>query len=127
MLIGYHSYINPRDYCFKKDYFDAVNGYNTDMNLYEDLDFMIRLSRKLPFYCTDMIGTAYRVLSSGLSSKPVEEHNKVKKMLFKKYTCELPTIIKIVCACLRELNCLYDEVKWNIKVFLGKILRRKFK
>lgn len=60
----------PRDYLIKTDILRSVGAYNTNMNLYEDYDLLLRISKKgTPFYCSYSYGTLYRESEGGLSKQ----------------------------------------------------------
>jgi len=64
----------PRDYCVKKSILEEVGGYSYPINFYEDLDLLLRLSKKVKFYYTFGYGTAYRMTPAGLSARSKEKH-----------------------------------------------------
>ena len=57
-----------RDYCLRKEYIQSVGGYHENESYYEDYDLFLRLVAKYPLYYTGCDGTAYRFISSGLST-----------------------------------------------------------
>lgn len=60
---------NPRDFIVKKSIVMEVGAYCYPKDFYEDLDFAIRLAKRVPYYCTCDYGTAYRQVPVGLSNK----------------------------------------------------------
>lgn len=63
----------PRDYCVSRDIMQMVGGYSYPKNYYEDYDLLVRLSEKIPFFCTGKNGTAYRFTPAGLSKRPKKD------------------------------------------------------
>jgi hypothetical protein len=57
---------------------------HTHLNLYEDWDLKIRLSRIAPFYFTGIDGIAYRRKGSGLSYASPGEHIDVIRKIYGK-------------------------------------------
>ncbi len=98
-----------RDYCFKKSIFFEVGKYNENMNFYEDLDLLLRLSQKYKFICTNEYGTAYRQVTGGLSFGDTKKHDTAHINVRKKYLNKLSFTKK-----------LYVIMYWNLK----KIYRR---
>lgn len=62
---------NPRDFIVKKSIVEEVGAYCYPKDFYEDLDFAIRLARRVPYYCTCDYGSAYRYVPVGLSNKDI--------------------------------------------------------
>lgn len=89
-LIGRNKIGLARDYCVSKKKFFEAGAYEEGNSFYEDLDLLIRLAKSNNFYCTNDFGTAYRQLTSGLSSKPREEHISCQDGIRNKYIQELP-------------------------------------
>ncbi len=82
LLCTYNTTIIPRDFCIKKDIVKALGGYREDMNLYEDYELTLRIARNYDFYDTNEAGTAYRIKSSGLSSRTQKECDQVFMRIF---------------------------------------------
>lgn len=81
-------YLNTpmRDYCIKKDILIDVGGYDFDIDLYEDLDLLLKALNKVRAYCTFETGTAYRNTNGGLSKKSWDEHKRaIDKALSNSY------------------------------------------
>ena len=87
----------PRDYCMKKDIYFEAKGYDLDMDLYEDLDLLIRLSQKYNFYTSKNEGTAYRQHNLGLSKRDNKSHRQVINQIQKKYKHSLVWYKRIYC------------------------------
>lgn len=79
LIYDVHPLAIPRDYCIDTMVLREIGGYNKQMNLYEDLELLVRISGKCSAICTFEYGTAYRLNTGGLSS--VSE----KKMLRTKW------------------------------------------
>ena len=81
----------PRDFTMRRaDYFRA-GGYNPDLDLYEDWDLKLRLSRFCDFRYTGVDGVAYRQNPHGLS-----------RAAFTKHTAAMRRIILVSTHCLPE-------------------------
>lgn len=106
----------PRDFCYLKKIYAEVDGYNFNMNLYEDLDLLIRLAAKYKFYSTKKDGTAYRITNNGLSNKPLIEHINAKKYIFQNNKTLLRKDQQIVCIIFRYLI----NIRRKIKIYLAK-------
>lgn len=97
-----------RDYIFPKSILTETGFYDKDKNLFEDFDFLIRLSKRLQFVCTFQFGTAYRQKKDGLSHRPIEEVKSVKKAIIDYYLS----------------GC---SIKENIEIFFYKLLNPFFR
>ena len=98
-----------RDCCFPREAVIEAGLYDEQSSLYEDYDLLIRLAKKIPFYCTFEYGTAYRQKNFGLSQRPVEECIKVKNSIIEKYFSELTTV-----------HLLRVKMYRNIRKFMSK-------
>lgn len=78
-----------RDCCFPKAVAEDTGLYNEQLSLYEDYDLLIRIAKRVPFYCTFEYGTAYRQKNFGLSQRPTEECENAKNSIIEKYYSEL--------------------------------------
>jgi glycosyltransferase involved in cell wall biosynthesis len=76
----------PRDFTFPRSAYFAAGGYDARLNLYEDWDLKLRLSRLCDFRYTGATGVAYRMNPSGLSRAPVLEHFKTMCHVARKNT-----------------------------------------
>lgn len=85
----------PRDYCMKKQWFIEVGQYEYGNSLYEDLEFLFRLSVKVDFLCTEKLGSVYRITNQGLSSVSREKHKEALNKMRKKFLVELSTYDKM--------------------------------
>lgn len=84
LFTGFKQQFFPRDYCFSREMYMKSGGYDFDMNLYEDVDLLIRLSKSYKFYSTKKEGIAHRINTNGLSSRKPIEHITAKKNVYKK-------------------------------------------
>lgn len=75
-----------RDCVYSRTAAIEIGLYDEKLSLYEDYDFLIKLSKKLQFYCTFEYGTAYRQKSYGLSHRSKEELLTAKNGIIKNYT-----------------------------------------
>ncbi|EKO3611305.1 glycosyltransferase family 2 protein [Vibrio metschnikovii] len=87
--ILYMSIPIPRDMLFTKQQFLSVNGFDENLNLYEDWDFKLKLAKKYKFYFSGSPGVKYRRHKSGLSSVDFEKHERVMKDIFLKHSDRL--------------------------------------
>lgn len=71
-----------RDYCISTQMLRNVGGYNTQRNLFEDWELLLKLSRQVEFYCTFEYGTAYRCSINGLSKRPIAYLKEKKNEIF---------------------------------------------
>lgn len=82
----------PRDICVKKDVILELGGYNEQMNLYEDYELDLRIARKIRFFNTGEIGTAYRIKSGGLSSVAKKKCDQIYRKIYLTYRKEIKGI-----------------------------------
>lgn len=75
----------PRDYCIKRELVLRAGAYSFYKDFYEDLDLLMRLSQKVPFYWSHGYGVAYRQTSGGLSKRRRDEHRKTVKEIVDVY------------------------------------------
>lgn len=83
LIFDISSKIVMRDYIAETDTLRSVGGYNTDRNLFEDYELLLKLSKNNKFVFSGGLGTAYRDSQAGLSKRPqsVLEAEK-KKVIF---------------------------------------------
>lgn len=67
LIYGEDTLTIPRDYCIDLSVLREIGGYNGQMNLFEDLELLVRVSVKCCAICTFEYGTAYRLNTGGLS------------------------------------------------------------
>ncbi|MDD3401833.1 MAG: glycosyltransferase family 2 protein [Hespellia sp.] len=79
-----YKYWIPRDYCFPKDAYIEVGGFEKGLSLYEDWDLNLRLYQRCKFCFSGVYGTAYRQETGGLSSINCKKHYEKKKYVFSK-------------------------------------------
>lgn len=85
LIAGYRENTIPRDYCFPSAVLAKTGLYDETSSLFEDLDFLIRVTQVVPTYCTFEYGTGYRIKDFGLSKRPIEVLNKAKTEIFHRY------------------------------------------
>lgn len=78
-----------RDCVYSKKAATDAGLYNEELSLFEDYDFLIKLSQEHQFYCTFEYGTAYRQKSSGLSHRSPEELKSAKDKILNSYIPKL--------------------------------------
>lgn len=108
-----------RDFVFKKKYIIEAGLYNENMNLFEDYDVIIRLSKLLPFYCTFDYGTAYRQKGYGLSHRSEEELFNTKLAITDSYLSSLDEKTRKKIRTQRRLHNYY-RIKNQIRYKLTK-------
>lgn len=86
-----------RDCCYPRQAALNAGLYDESSCLYEDYDFLIKLAKQLPFYCTFAYGTAYRRKPNGLSARPPEECRAAKNAILEKYIAQLPPLRRLYC------------------------------
>ena len=106
----------PRDYCYEKKWFLKTGGYDTSLSLYEDVDYLIKLSEFCDFYCSEEVGTAYRIGQTGLSSASKQKHRAAIRQMKKTYRSLFTNTqwMKIefcgfVRNCINELKCVIKD------------------
>ena len=106
----------PRDYIVKKSVIEEVGAYSFPKNLYEDLDLLFRLSKKVPFYCTLGYGTAYVQTKDGLSKAAALEHTETIQSIVDTYKKDFS-----------EDDCRKSKryiLVWKIERVILRILRK---
>jgi glycosyltransferase involved in cell wall biosynthesis len=85
LLSGAFSRFIIRDYILERRKFFEIGGYQQNLSLFEDYDFLIRLCENSCFVHSGCIGTAYRQISGGLSDKKKEHLLQTKKDICSQY------------------------------------------
>ena len=131
MLTGRFQIVSiARDYCVKRKNLLEVGGYNEDRNLYEDLELIIKLAQKYPFFCTQEWGTAYRSVPDGLSSRKKKTQKRVREEIFHQFTDSMSAGKKVLYHILwqgkKNKDRCYD-IFWKFADYVidGFHLRRK--
>lgn len=93
-----------RDCCYPRQAALDAGLYDESSCLYEDYDFLIRLAKQLPFYCTFAYGTAYRQKANGLSARSPEECRAAKDTVLKKYIAQLPPLKRLYCKAFQAIK-----------------------
>jgi glycosyltransferase involved in cell wall biosynthesis len=78
------SVFSPRDYLCKKQYLIDVGLFDEEINLYEDWDLKLKLSKRHKFKYSGNDGIGYRRLPGGLSYQSLEKHNKNIELIKKR-------------------------------------------
>lgn len=110
----------PRDFCMKKEYHEKIGGFDESSNLYEDTDYLMRLSNIINFYCTGELGSAYRITGKGLSSASQKAHQEAMSRLRCKYSADFNKVEWIWIEIAFRVRNLYDFMKQFIKRCLFK-------
>ena len=79
LILDVSSQIVMRDYIAETGVLRSVGGYNTERNLFEDYELLLKLSKKCRFIYSGGLGTAYRNSQIGLSKRPLSELEAEKK------------------------------------------------
>jgi glycosyltransferase involved in cell wall biosynthesis len=113
----------PRDFIFSKKMFFQINGFNEEINLYEDWDFKIKLSKEVRFLFSGSYGTAYRIHTNGLSSVPYKNRYKKLEDIFQKYYCSKKdsTLKKLFYANINKRALTTLEKENIIKTMISRI------
>lgn len=93
-----------RDCCYPRQAALDAGLYDETSCLFEDYDFLIRLAKRLPFYCTFAYGTAYRQKEGGLSARPPEECRAAKNAVIEKNCAQLAPWKRMYCSAYRKLR-----------------------
>ncbi len=75
----------PRDFLCHKSAYYKCGFYDESMSLYEDWDLKIRLSMDYNWVYSGIVGIGYRRLPGGLSSIPINEHNRALTKIKNRY------------------------------------------
>lgn len=114
-MLGKNRNTIPRDFVFKKELFVRCGGFTDGMNLYEDLDFLLRLCQITDVRCTFQEGTGYRQVGNGLSSKPDNKKNRIRWQVCWKHRTNYSGLKYFkICICLL-CSRLYLECKEIVK------------
>lgn len=116
-----------RDYCVKKSILEECGGYNEKRNLYEDLELIIKISEKYPFYCTFQTGTVYRQLSNGLSKRSLGEHKKARNDIFYENIEGKPWMKKSKLICQWQIYWVRQKIRdvfWIIVNRIRELIRQ---
>ena len=109
----------PRDYCMKKQWFLDAGQYEYGNSLYEDLEFLFRLSLQVDFLCTGEQGSAYRITNQGLSSAGVKKHRDALRDMRRKCMTSVSAVDKVM---IYVGLCRNRSVSW-IKYLCKKLLK----
>lgn len=109
---------NPRDFVVKREIVKEVGAYSYPKDFYEDLDFAIRLAKRVPYYCTCDYGTAYRQVPVGLSNKELtlDIHLKAIDEITSNYKKDMPAFDKFM------LRVYYRL--WRIERYPLRLIRK---
>ena len=124
ILTTYDVSILPRDICVKKDIILEVGGYNEQMNLYEDYELDLRISRKIRFFSTGEIGTAYRIKSGGLSSVAKKKCEQIYRRIYLAYRKEIKGINAVKLDMIRAKSYYKMKMYPDIISFLRKVKKQ---
>lgn len=105
----------PRDFCMKKEFHEKIGGFDESSSLYEDTDYLMRLSNIINFYCTGELGSAYRITGKGLSSASQKAHQEAMSKLRCKYSADFKKIEWIWIVIVFRVKNIYDFAKQFIK------------
>lgn len=120
-LLSYDkAYFIPADFMVKVELLKRIGAYSFQINLYEDLDLLVRLSFLCKFYCTYEYGKAYRFNPNGLSKQKEEAHRIAFLKIYNSYYYQLTFIEKIIMLIKKIKKNLFKMLKKIIKLFLIK-------
>lgn len=75
----------PRDFLLSTDLARSVGGFDTELPIYEDWDYKLRLAQKAVFQFTGTVGIGYRRHGSGLSAAAPPLHQSCQAMIRRKH------------------------------------------
>lgn len=81
----------PRDYCIQKRHLIDTGLFDESSNYFEDLDLLIRVSKKCEALFVRSEGVAYRQGTGGLATQSVKRYKARIRELRKKYTSNIST------------------------------------
>lgn len=108
----------PRDYCYEKKWFLKTGGYDTSLSLYEDVDYLIKLSEFCDFYCSEEVGTAYRIGQTGLSSVSEQRHKEAISIITKRYHYLFNDMQWFIFNTCKQIRQYKNELKQVVKALL---------
>ncbi|HEY8890107.1 MAG TPA: glycosyltransferase family 2 protein [Clostridium sp.] len=109
----------PRDYCIKKEIIEKCGLYCYEVDFYEDLDLLLRLSFIVPFYCTFEYGTAYRNTPDGLSKRTHQESKATVSAICQMYYKQLTASEKVQVK-LKSVLVLAGKIRGKLKSVVSK-------
>lgn len=116
-----------RDYCIKKSILVDVGGYNEKKCLYEDLELLIKLSRKCRFACTMEQGSVYRQNTNGLSNRTSKELDYALREVLNEGMTDLSQADQIIIVwmkCMKKVKTTYLVALFGAKKAVKKIIAR---
>ena len=72
-----------RDYIVRTDTLRSVGGYDESHSLFEDYELLLKLSKKVKFYCTGQYGTGYRE-GNGISKRSRRDHDRIREEMIRR-------------------------------------------
>ena len=108
VLTSKNTFTIMRDYCMPTECIRLVQGYNEKNCLYEDLELILKLAKRLEFVYTGEWGTAYRQTQNGLSSRPIKEHTVKLREIFEAEIQPLPIARKMYYRIVRRFHLMYN-------------------
>ena len=75
----------PRDFLLAADLARSVGGFDTNLPIYEDWDYKLRLAQRAVFRYTHSVGIGYRRHGSGLSAAAAPLHQKCQSIIRRKH------------------------------------------
>lgn len=112
-----------RDFCMRADSVRGVGGYNENNSLYEDLELIIKLAKNFEFRFTGELGTGYRQMNNGLSSRPKVEHEEKKQQIFEAFLSEEPKELQLKYRVLRKKNLLFNTLFRKKRAWVARARR----
>jgi glycosyltransferase involved in cell wall biosynthesis len=75
----------PRDFLCLREIYLTVGLYNEDIDLYEDWDLKLRISKAYAYFYTNLTGVGYRDRPEGLSKVASDQHAKWKSHIYESH------------------------------------------
>ena len=120
VLTRKYAFTIMRDYCLPTEVIRSVGGYNEANSLYEDLELILKLAKRIEFAYTGELGTGYRQVQTGLSSRPQQEHIDKLNEIFEANMEGLSPVKKCWYRIIRQIH-----MKENALIILSRRARNK--
>lgn len=120
VLTRKYAFTIMRDYCLPTEVIRSVGGYNEANSLYEDLELILKLAKRIEFAYTGELGTGYRQVQTGLSSRPQQEHIDKLNEIFETNMEGLSPVKKCWYRIIRQIH-----MKENALIILSRRARNK--
>lgn len=124
VLTQKYAFTIMRDYCLPTEILRKTGGYNESNCFYEDLELILKLSKQIEFAYTRDVGTGYRQVHTGLSSRPLQEHIDKVNEIFEASIQDFPSLKKLRYTILRQIHRKGNTLIIMKKRALDRIVKR---